>query len=183
MSKQISTGSKDPLHELDGLYTGDTIRTFKGHYLNVFDPKPESIDIEDIAHALSHVCRFAGHTRIFYSVAQHSIEVMKMCSRENRLAGLLHDASEAYMCDLPRPIKRNLPEYKNIEENLMGVIAQKFGLEYPFHPEIKKADEYQLHIEYCFLMNTEASKNQKRLDYMTFLDAKKLFLELFETLH
>lgn len=140
-TEQITTGSND-------LHTGETIRTFKGHYINVFNPRQEDIDIEDIAHALSHVCRFGGHTPEFYSVAQHSLEVMWLVPDELKLEALLHDASEAYMCDMPRPIKRNMPEYKSVENNLMKSIAEKFDLKWPMPKEIKMADNKILEQEH-----------------------------------
>lgn len=167
MSEQIATGSND-------LHTGETIRTFKGHYINVFDPKPESIDIEDIAHALSHVCRFGGHTKEFYSVAQHSIEVMELCSDDNKLSALLHDASEAYMCDMPRPIKRHLPDYKKVENGLMHAIAQRFDLPWPFSPEIKQKDSLMLEWEHEHLILNRGNAN-----VLTPKAAKKKFLDCF----
>ena len=85
---------------------GDWIQTMSGVIFYPLDPRPEEIRIEDIAHALSHQCRFAGHCREFYSVAEHSVRVSRELPQEFMLWGLLHDASEAYLVDLPRPIKR-----------------------------------------------------------------------------
>lgn len=181
MKSKVLTESKDPLHEADGLYTGETIKTFTGKYINVFNPKPESIDIEDIAHALSYVCRFAGHTRYFYSVAQHSVEVMKMVKRENRLAALLHDATEAYMCDLPRPIKSRMNEYKKVEETLMRVIAERFEVAYPFDSEIKVADNFQLVKEFNYLMRKEWNP-EDHIEILSQTDSKMLFLSCYKTL-
>lgn len=171
MSEQIKSGSND-------LHTGETIRTFRGHYVNVFDPDPETIDIVDIAHALSHVCRFAGHTPIFYSVAQHSIQVSNLCHHEHKLAGLLHDASEAYLCDIPRPIKRHLQGYKAIEENLMRVIAGKFGLLWPLHSEVKDYDQVVLEREHRTLI-----LNRDYVHAMSHSEAKERFLQKFYLLN
>ena len=79
--------------------------TYTGKEFYPLDPNPADIDIKDIAHALSNCCRFAGHIKSFYSVAQHSVIVSELCEPENALAGLLHDASEAYLSDIARPVK------------------------------------------------------------------------------
>ncbi len=136
----------------ENLYTPDCIRTVSGIYVNVFDPKPEMFVIEDIAHSLSHQCRFGGHPVEFYSVAQHSVMCAMFIGEENRLAALLHDASEAYLLDIPSPIKVRLPEYKAIEDNLMRVIAQKFGFAYPLNPEVKMVDKQMLEWEWKHLI-------------------------------
>ena len=108
------------------------INTVSGKQVNIEDPRPETIDIADIAHALSFICRGCGNTKIFFPVARHCV----WCAREARergasaavvLACLLHDASEAYMMDLPKPIKDNLlPQYRTYENNLLDRIYQKF---------------------------------------------------------
>ena len=128
------------------------IRTYMGKDVDVFDTDPDSILIEDIAHALASICRFGGHTPYHYSVAEHSICCMLSVSCDNMLAALLHDASEAYLCDIPRPIKAEMPEYKKIEDKLMGVIAGKFGFQYPLHPEVKAVDEQMLSVEWDTMM-------------------------------
>lgn len=137
----------------ENLYITDCIRTFTGEYVNVFDPDPETIKIEDISHSLSMQCRFGGHLRSFYSVAQHCLNCSYIISREYlQLGALLHDASEAYLLDIPRPIKQRLPDYKKIEDNLMVVIAKKFRFDYPLHDEIKKVDEFYLKSEWIHLV-------------------------------
>ena len=102
--------------------------TYTGKLVDLQNPERASIDIEDIAHALSQLCRFAGHTNRFYSVAQHSIIVAQNVSPQHTLYGLLHDAAEAYMVDMPKPLKDMLPEYKVIEKRLETVIFKRFGL-------------------------------------------------------
>src|SRR5271156_4912831 len=79
------------------------IQTFTGKKFYPFNPKPQDIDIRDIAHALSNICRFTGHTKRFYSVAEHSRNVAKLVPAHMKLQALLHDASEAYLCDIARP--------------------------------------------------------------------------------
>ena len=118
------------------------IATRHGHKVRPLDLDPDEVDIRDIAHALSNLCRFTGHTPVLYSVAQHSILVASYVVPEHRLAALLHDASEAYLCDLARPMKR-LPEfafYREAEDRAMGVIAKKFGFAWPMAPEVEAAD-------------------------------------------
>jgi hypothetical protein len=104
------------------------IETYTGKKLDFLDPKPEQIDIEDIATALSNECRFGGHTSNFYSVAEHSVLVATICPPDKQLTGLLHDASEAYLRDIASPIKPHLQNYKVIEEKLMAAISEKFEL-------------------------------------------------------
>jgi hypothetical protein len=125
----------------------DFITTYTGKHFHFMDIKSEEIDILDIAHALSQMCRFNGHTKFFYSVAQHSINVARFCDEKLALTGLLHDAAEAYIADIARPIKRQLKEYKIIEEHIERAIADKFGLIYPWPVEIKIADNYMLYWE------------------------------------
>ena len=93
---------------------GPYLQTVSGRFVNPFDPDPEQIDIDDIARALANVCRFGGHTRHFYSVAQHSVIVSRLVEErggdiEDTFAALMHDASEAYLGDMPHPIKHRSP--------------------------------------------------------------------------
>lgn len=120
----------------------DCITTFTGLHINVFEPTPEMICIEDIAHSLSMQCRFGGHVPNFYSVAQHSLNCSYLTETDSlKLQALMHDASEAYLLDMPSPIKKHLPDYKRIENNLMAVIAKKFNFGWPLDIEVKKVDE------------------------------------------
>lgn len=130
------------------LTTADYITTYTGQKVNVFDPDLSTIKIEDIAHALSFVPRFAGHTSIFFSVAEHSINCAKDIEPEYALEALLHDATEAYICDLAKPIKSQLPGYVHLEANLMRVIAIKFNLTFPLPDRVKTIDTMNLYKEY-----------------------------------
>ena len=157
----------------------DSIRTNSGLYINTFNPTPDMISIEDIAHGLARQPRFAGHLERHYSVAQHSIHCYELALPENKLVALLHDASEAYMLDMPTPIKARLPEYVEIEHNLMSVIANKFGFVYPYnHPEIKEIDNYMVHLEWDKLME----KDDKTFKCLTAIHAKKEFLKIYYNL-
>jgi len=100
--------------------------TYTGKIFHPLSPEPEEICIEDIAHALSLLCRFNGQCREFYSVAEHSIRVSDMLPEDMRLAGLMHDAAEAYIGDLIHPIKSCLPYYREVEKGIRNVIFDKF---------------------------------------------------------
>ncbi len=108
---------------------GNWIETYTGRKVYPLNLRVEDIDIRDIAHALSLMCRFNGHCPSFYSVAQHSVLVAQLLRPELKLAGLLHDASEAYLCDLPTPVKAQMPTYQDAEIQAIKVIGKKFGIE------------------------------------------------------
>jgi uncharacterized protein len=123
---------------------GDWFQTHSGIQFYPLDPQPEEVLIEDIAHGLGRICRFGGHTRDFYSVAQHSVIVSNILPEELALAGLLHDATEAYIGDMVRPLKYSVPQYMLIEDRLWDVIAARFNLPRILPPEIKHADNVAL---------------------------------------
>lgn len=116
------------------------IMTCSGRFFSYIDTQPDSIDISDIAHALSMTCRFAGQTLRFYSVAEHSVRVSEVCDPRDALAGLLHDAAEAYLTDMPSPAKRLLPDYKVLEQRVFCAIARKFGVPSEIPASVKHAD-------------------------------------------
>lgn len=102
------------------------ILTYSGKQFFPFNPKLDQICIQDIAHALSMICRYTGHVKQFYSVAQHSCYVSDYCPQELKLYGLLHDATEAYLADINRPTKEFLPDYKKLEQDLELIIISKY---------------------------------------------------------
>lgn len=195
------------------LYAGKgVIRTFTGKYLNVLDPMIDDIDIVDIAHALSHTPRFGGHTRYFYSVAQHSVNVaLNVFSRINNcrysdfdstfkfdllkasklqraivLKALLHDASEAYIGDIPSPIKSELTNYHMVEATLMGVIENKFLPPVYFAEptgtwtQIKEADKEELEAEWnIFIQSNNSEIPKKHYEILSKKKAKHQFLKMF----
>lgn len=103
-------------------------------------PRPEDICLEDITHCLARLCRWGGDTDGFYSVAQHSVLVASILPRHLQVAGLLHDATEAYISDIPKPAKRSLPEYDLAEERLAQVIFQHFRVPFENLGKVKEAD-------------------------------------------
>lgn len=106
--------------------------TYTGLRFNLTDPRVEDIRLEDIAHSLSQLCRFTGHTKRFYSVATHCILASRCIDPEYALEALLHDAAEAYVNDLSRPLKRH-PDNKGyllIERKINKAVRQRFGLPY-----------------------------------------------------
>ena len=117
------------------------ITTYTGKTVDPFAIRPEDIDLEDIAHALSMTCRFGGHCKSFYSVAEHSVLVSERCPPEVRLDGLLHDAAEAYLGDIPSPLKRKLPAFEEAELNLFEILAERFGIAFPIPESVQAADE------------------------------------------
>lgn len=115
---------------------GDYIQVNSGRYFYVLDPRPEDITIEDIAHSLANICRFTGHGDRFYCVGEHSL----LCARVARKLGystlvqlycLLHDGSESVVNDLARPVKQNIPQYKEVEDRIMAIIWEVAGLPKP----------------------------------------------------
>lgn len=134
---------------------GDEIVTYSGIKFRPSAPDPELIVIEDIAHSLSNQCRFTGHCRKFYSVAEHSIHASTLVPRELKLTALLHDASEAYLTDMARPVKMQLglgEIYRELEGKLMAVIAEKFGIIWPMPDKVVWADDVMLRSEQRDLM-------------------------------
>ena len=105
------------------------------------DPHPDDVNIIDIAHALSHICRYAGHVKKFYSVAEHSYLVSLMVTKKDALQGLLHDATEAYCQDIPSPLKHYLPDYRRIEQLNRVAICTRFGLDIKEPETVKQADK------------------------------------------
>jgi hypothetical protein len=155
-------------------------RTYTGQTIDVFNPDPATINIQDIAHSLSMQCRFGGHTKVFYSVAEHSIAVMqRMKNRDLKLTALLHDAAEAYLLDFPRPVKNRITGYHELEENLMQMIAEKFDLMYPFPQEVKDADEAELIMEWTHFM---VGNNETPINSQPPAKIKKRFLGIYNLL-
>jgi len=136
-------------YKTDSLLNADFILTFTGKQVDVFNPKPEMFCIEDIAHALAHTCRFAGHTREFYSVAQHSFYVSQaMATPKKKLEALMHDASDAYLGDMPTPIKKHLDFFNSLEYSVMLAISRQFNFSWPMSEDVEQADKEAFKTEF-----------------------------------
>ena len=175
----------------------DYILTYSKIKFYPLEPVTADININDIAHSLSLLTRANGHSAHFYSVAQHCL----LCSREAESRGysrrvqlgcLLHDASESYISDLTRPVKRNLPEYFRIEEKLQRAIYGRFGLGDLSEDELKQienVDDTLLHYEFEAMMDFQIfevppQKSLPELDFAQreFGSVEKEFLAAFERL-
>lgn len=174
----------------------DYITTYTGKHFEPLDPDPELIDIQDIAHALSMICRGNGHVSSFWSVGQHCLCCAKEAlarglSDRMALACLLHDASECYMSDVPRPFKKNMKEYKKQEEALLKIIYEKY-LETDLSREeqvlLKEIDDAMLWYDLRKLLNemqdSEAPEIHIRLDYTVrpFAEVEQEYLDMYERL-
>jgi len=127
-----------------------SLRTFTGRMINPCDIRTEEVDINDIAHSLAHQCRFLGHARGFYSVAQHSVIVSELVPKADSLWGLLHDAAEAYLGDIIAPIKRceEMYVYRSAEDRVLKTVAEKFALNPVLPASVEDADKSILATEF-----------------------------------
>lgn len=123
------------------------IQLYSGAFFSYTDPESSEVSIEDIARALSHVCRFSGHVRHFYSVAQHAVNASFLVPPEFAYDALMHDMSEAFTNDLPTPLKHAVPALKDLEVRIETAMAERFGFRFPLPPEVKKADLQMLLME------------------------------------
>lgn len=137
---------------LDRRHAHTSIQTRSGRMFDLVAPRPEDVDIEDIAHALSNICRFTGHTREFYSVAQHCVLASYLVPRRDALWALLHDAAEAYLADVATPAKRLLRDYASLEAGVMRVVCVAFGLPLEKPASVQRADATLLAWEAASLM-------------------------------
>lgn len=132
--------------------TGPTILLQSGAYFDLLDPWGSDFTILDIAHGLSLTCRYAGQCRQFYSVAEHSWHTSFLVPAAIQMSALMHDAAEAFIGDVTRPLKSLLPDYKWIEKNIEHAIAQRFGLAGMDDPAVKAADTAMLAAEQAAIM-------------------------------
>lgn len=115
-------------------------------------PRKDEVNIHDIAHALALSCRWTGHVRRHYSVAQHSVLVSHLVPLRHALAALLHDASEAYVSDIARPVKPEIKGYDDVEERLLRTILRRYGLGGQLPKSVKYADNIMLFTEHRDLL-------------------------------
>ncbi len=173
------------------------IETFSGRKVNPLSARGKDIEMEDIAHSLAMQCRFNGHCRDFYSVAEHCVNTAAYVgeSAPGRkwlapLFALLHDASEAYLCDIPRPLKWRIRRYLDWERSLSSVIFAKFAGRQPDDDEwdaVMEADNAMLSIEAAELAHSggkswnlpHARKSRIKIRCLKWGDAKRDFLKTF----
>lgn len=169
------------------------ITTYGGTHFYVTAPQPQDVHIRDIAHALSLICRGNGHVKTFFSVGQHCI----FCAREAEARGLgarmaliclLHDASECYMSDVPRPFKKSLPAYQTQEEQLLNVIYAKYLGALPTPQEqtlLKQIDDDLLYYDLRELLNEPQNGTPPELKFpisyevLPFSYVEETYLRLF----
>ena len=166
------------------------IQTFTGKKFPLDNPDPALIDIEDIAHALSLLCRFNGHCTRFYSVAEHSVHVAREIDLKLAMVGLLHDAAEAYLGDVPSPLKAQLSQFNAFERKMEQAIGERFGIDPELFKcaELKRADMQLLVDEKAVLMLAEPeewpagapdAKDTGRIEGWGSVSARERFLEEF----
>jgi uncharacterized protein len=137
------------------------IQTYSGLKFDIDNLNPDMITIRDIAHALSLNCRYNGHCKQFYSVAEHCVLMSENVLPEYAMDALLHDAAEAYLTDIPRPFKPLIVGFEDLEYKVLRTIYKKFGLIYPdweTRKEIKQADLIMLKVEQRDVMSTPPEK-------------------------
>lgn len=173
-----------------------SIKTYTGVMFDPLAPEDGKIDMRDIAHALSMLCRANGHFQHFYSVGMHSVNCAREAaergySRKVQLACLLHDASEAYLSDVTRPVKQELPGYLEIEGPLQAAIWRKYlgeALTEEEHRQVFGIDDALLHHEFVALMDTRLGDEAPELKavpqfrFPGFAETEREFLELFREL-
>lgn len=176
---------------MPGYQVTPDILTVKGHFFNFIHPTRSRFGIDEIAHALSHICRFAGHTKAFYSVAQHSVHVAEQVPACDALAGLLHDAPEAFIGDVTRPLKQLLPDYKTIEQRIEQAVLGRFELPPKLPASVKQADRTLLVTELRDLMPQvnedwallfEAQPLAERITPLPPNEARALFLDTYHAI-
>ncbi len=168
------------------------ITTYTGKHFDPVEIDVELIDIRDIAHSLSLLCRGNGHLQHFYSVGQHCVNCLREaeargCTTKIQLACLLHDAAEAYLSDVTRPVKKLLPEYQAVEDRLLDVIWEKYvgGLTEEEQKQVFEIDDAILSLEFRDLMPQLLSEDYKNLkskprtDYIDPRETEKYYIELF----
>lgn len=169
------------------------ITTYTGKHFDPSQPDRDRLDIRDIAHALSLICRSNGHVKTFFSVGQHCIHCAleaeaRGYSPHLTLACLLHDASECYLSDVPRPIKENMPQYRAVEERLLGQVYIKYlgtALTDAEEKLVKRIDGDMLYYDILYLLNEKIQPEPPAVvtdfsyEVLPFEQVERRYLELF----
>lgn len=127
------------------------ISLLSGGQFNYNNPEESDVCLEDLAGALSNICRFSGHLPAFYSVAQHLVNTSRIVDSSIAYDALMHDTAEAFTNDLPTPLKWAFPVFKTLEEKIEAAMADKFGFNYPYPDGVKKADTEMLILEKIYV--------------------------------
>lgn len=151
--------------------TKSSILLINGDFFDFKDPRGHNYDIKSIAHALSNLCRYTGHSKRFYSVAEHCVLVSRLVPEKYALEGLMHDASEAYCGDVASPLKALFPTYRKVEESVQEAIAVYFGLTYPWPKEVHEADK-------ILYVTERTSISDTGKDELWFTDVKPADIEI-----
>jgi hypothetical protein len=159
----------------------DKMETGSGIMFDPLEAEVDKFDIKDIAHALSNICRWGGHTRFHYSVAQHSYIMSYLIDEKYAFEALMHDTPEAYLGDIPTPIKDTWREYKVLEDRLVRNLSKKYSFIYPFPEEVKIWDKKMKTLEYNELMRKDLSI-ESEISKMLPEEIEKLFIKRFKEL-
>jgi hypothetical protein len=170
------------------------ISLLSGGQFNYNNPEESNVDLDDLAGALSNICRFSGHLPTFYSVAQHLVNTSRIVPVEHAFDALMHDTAEAFTNDLPTPLKWALPVFKELEVKIEAAMADKFGFSFPYPDCIKSADTVMLLLEKTYVKgDTSVWPNYEGIEFEHFKDkvdlkgwtpkrAKREFLERYHEL-
>ena len=154
--------------------SGATILTADGHYFDFDAPDPRCFTLNAIARGLANTCRFGGQCARFYSVAEHSVWVSRLVPPEFALAGLFHDAAEAFIVDMPKPLKEVLGDYQAVEQQVESVLFPALGLPWPIPAEVKHADRVMLATEQRQIM-----RNRDRWEWTAGIPPADVDLQCF----
>ena len=170
------------------------ISLLSGGQFNYNKPEESNVTLDDLASALSNICRFSGHLPCFYSVAQHLVNTSRIVPAEHAFDALMHDTAEAFTNDLPTPLKWAFPIFKELEVSIETAMSEKFGFNYPYPKEVKDADTNMLILEKTYVKkDTSVWPNYEGIVVDHLVDmvdlkpwqpcrAKREFLERFEEL-
>lgn len=181
---------KSDIPSLDDQWIG----LLSGGRFNYNRPEESDVILDDLASALSNICRFSGHLPQFYSVAQHLVNTSRIVPAEFAFDALMHDTAEAFTNDLPTPLKWAFPVFKELESKIEAAMAKKFGFNFPYDPAVKLADTQMLLLEKKYVkLDTQVWPHYEGIEYESVRDlvdlkgwqpcrAKREFLERFEEL-
>lgn len=167
------------------------IGLLSGAQMNYNKPEESDVTLDDLASALSNICRFSGHLPCFYSVAQHLVNTSHIVEDEFKFDALMHDTAEAFTNDLPTPLKWSLPIFKELETKIEAAMAKRFGFNFPYDPAVKLADTQMLLLEKKYVKrDTQVWPMYEGYEYEHLVDkvdlkpwqpvrAKREFLERF----